>query len=355
MTKRILAINPGSTSTKIAVYDDETIVFELTLRHTADEVGQFEHIVDQKDFRRALIMDALVHNNVALDSLHAIVGRGGLLRPMRSGTYRVSEPMLEDLRSAKYGQHASNLGAIIASDIATQLHLPAFIVDPVVVDELSNLARLSGLPGHERTSIFHALNQKAVARKVAKDRNRSIEDCNFIVCHMGGGISVGAHEKGSVIDVNNALIGEGPYSPERTGGLPLNVMLDLCYGNKTLGEVKKLIAGKGGLVAYLHTNDGREVNQRIQAGDEYAKLVYEGMAYQIAKEIGIAATVLKGKIDAIILTGGLAYDDLLVGWIKERVSFLGDIVLVPGEDEMMALTQGVLRVLRHEEEPMSYS
>lgn len=353
MSYRILAINPGSTSTKLAVYEDEAILFEETLRHSAEELATFDSIMDQSEYRRKMIDQAFQKQQMAMNTLDAVVGRGGLLRPLRSGTYAINAAMLEDLKQAVNGQHASNLGAVLAQEIGMQLQIPAYIVDPVVVDELQDLARLSGLPGYDRTSIFHALNQKAVARKLANEKGVSLEELNLIVCHMGGGISVGAHEKGSVIDVNNALLGEGPYSPERAGGLPVHAMIALCEQYSS-AEVKKKIAGKGGLVAYLQTNDGREVQRRIKEGDDYAKLVYEGMGYQIAKEIGACATVLKGQIDAIILTGGLAYDSLLVNWISERVSFLAPVVVFPGEDEMIALVQGALRILKQEETVQQY-
>ncbi len=353
MSYKILAINPGSTSTKLAVYEDETVLFEETLRHSAEELAPFDSIMEQSAYRRTMIDRAFQDRQMSMDTLDAVVGRGGLLRPLRSGTYAINEAMLEDLRQAVNGQHASNLGAVLAHELGEQLHIPAYIVDPVVVDELHDLARLSGLPGYERTSIFHALNQKAVARKLAKEKGVALDELNLIVCHMGGGISVGAHEKGSVVDVNNALLGEGPYSPERAGGLPVHAMIALCEQFSS-AEVKKKIAGKGGLVAYLQTNDGREVQRRIQEGDTYAKLVYEGMAYQIAKEIGACATVLKGTVDAIILTGGLAYDPFLVESITQRVSFIAPLAVFPGEDEMIALVQGALRVLKKEEDAQNY-
>lgn len=352
---RILAINPGSTSTKIAIYDNEKEVFETTLRHSNEEIDQYEKISDQYDFRKQVILTALSDNDINLTKLSAVVGRGGLLKPIKGGTYAVNDQMLVDLKAAQMGEHASNLGGMIANEIAQQLNIPAFIVDPVVVDELEPVARISGMPEIDRISIFHALNQKAVARRYAQENNKPYESLNLIVAHLGGGISVGAHEKGRVVDVNNALDGEGPFSPERTGGLPVGDLAKLCFSGKyTHADIKKMIKGKGGLVAYLGTNDGRDVVKMIEAGDEKAKLIFEAMAYQVAKEIGSCAAVLKGNVDAIILTGGLAYGAMLTQWIKDRVSFISDVIIYPGEDEMSALAQGGLRVLRNEEKAQIY-
>lgn len=352
---RILAINPGSTSTKIAIYDNEKEVFETTLRHSNEEIDKYDKITDQYDFRKDVILTALNENGINLTKLSAVVGRGGLLKPIKGGTYAVNNKMVEDLKAAQMGEHASNLGGMIAQEIANQLNIPAFIVDPVVVDELEPVARISGMPEIQRISIFHALNQKAVARRYANETGKPYDTLNLIVAHLGGGISVGAHHNGRVIDVNNALDGEGPFSPERTGGLPVGDLAKLCFSGKyTHADIKKMIKGKGGLVAYLGTNDGRDVVKMIENGDENAKLIFEAMAYQVAKEIGSCAAVLKGKVDAVILTGGLAYGEMLTSWIKSRVSFISDVVIYPGEDEMSALAQGGLRVLRKEEEAQLY-
>ncbi|OJV61760.1 MAG: butyrate kinase [Clostridiales bacterium 38-18] len=352
---RILAINPGSTSTKIAIYDNEKEVFETTLRHSNEEIDKYEKITDQYDFRKDVILNALNENDINLTKLSAVVGRGGLLKPIKGGTYRVNDLMIKDLIAAQMGEHASNLGGMIANEIANQLNIPAFIVDPVVVDEMEDVARISGMPEISRKSIFHALNQKAVARRYAKETGRPYSELNLIVAHLGGGISVGAHENGRVIDVNNALDGEGPFSPERTGGLPVGDLAKLCFSGKySHADIKKMIKGKGGLVAYLGTNDGRDVVKMIESGDENAKLIFEAMAYQVAKEIGSCAAVLKGKVDAVILTGGLAYGEMLTTWIKNRVSFISDVIIYPGEDEMSALALGGLRVLREEETPQEY-
>lgn len=352
---RLLIINPGSTSTKIAIFDNEKPVMETTLRHTDQELAPYNSVADQFEFRKNVILDTLNKNDINITKLSGVVGRGGLLKPMEGGTYKVNDTMLNDLKLAAMGQHASNLGAIIANEIAAQLNIPAFIVDPVVVDEMDEIARISGMPELERISIFHALNQKAVARRAAKDLGKAYDAVNLIVAHLGGGISVGAHRNGRIVDVNNALDGEGPFSPERTGTLPVSGLIKLCYSGKyTIDELKKKIVGKGGLVAYLGTNDGREVEAMIKNGNKEAELVYKAMAYQVAKEIGSCAAVLEGKVDAIIMTGGLAYDKALVGWIKERVEFISEVKVYPGEDEMIALAEGGLRVLRGEEKAKEY-
>lgn len=354
-TYRILAINPGSTSTKIAIYDNDKEVFETTLRHPAEEINKFEKIYDQYDFRKAVILDSLNDAGINLTKLDAVVGRGGLLKPIKGGTYAVSPSMIDDLKVGVLGEHASNLGGILANEIAGGLNIPSFIVDPVVVDELEDVARISGMPELDRKSIFHALNQKAVARRAAKEKGVKYDELNLIVAHMGGGVSVGAHKAGRVVDVNNALDGDGPFSPERSGGLPVGDMVKLAFSGKyTHAEIKKLLKGQGGLVAYLDTNDGREVCAKIEAGDKEAELVYKALAYQVAKEIGACGAVLKGKVDAIVLTGGLAYDKMLVGWIKESVESIAEVIVYPGEDEMSALAEGGLRVLRGEEEAQDY-
>lgn len=352
---RILAINPGSTSTKIAVYDNEDMVFTEVIRHPADMIDKYDTIYQQFGFRKELILKSLESNGINLDSIDAAVGRGGNMKPVLGGTYRVNDLMLKDLKIGVMGQHASNLGGIVASSIAEPLGLPAFVVDPVIVDELEDVARISGMPEIKRKAKDHPLNQKAVARRAAEELGGKYGDFNFLVAHMGGGISIGVHRKGRIVDVNNCLDGDGPFSPERAGGLPVGSLIDICYsGEYTKEELRRKLVGNGGLVAYLGTNDGREISKRIQAGDEHAKLVYEAMAYQISKEIGAGATVLKGDVDAIILTGGLAYDELLVGWIKERVGFISKVFEYPGEFEMIALVQGVLRVLNGSEKAREY-
>ncbi|MEG0249679.1 MAG: butyrate kinase [Peptostreptococcus sp.] len=352
---KILTINPGSTSTKIAVFDNDQEVFEKTLRHSSDEIGQFKNISDQFNFRKDVIESELTLANIDLNSLDCIVGRGGLLKPIKGGTYSVTESMLEDLRVGVSGQHASNLGGIIANEFSKELNIPAFIVDPVVVDEMMPIARVSGLADIERRSIFHALNQKAIARRYADEIGKKYSDLNLIVAHMGGGVSIGAHEHGCVIDVANALDGEGPFSPERSGSIPVGSLVDMCYSGKyTIYDMKKKITGKGGLVSYLDTNDVRDVEAMVEKGDEKAITVYKAMAYQIAKDIGAGATVLAGKVDAILLTGGIAYSKKFTDLIAERVNFIANVKVYPGEDEMIALALGGLRVMRGEEIAQNY-
>ncbi|WP_032120462.1 butyrate kinase [Clostridium amazonitimonense] len=355
MSYKLLIINPGSTSTKIGVYEDKTEVLTETLRHKSEEIEKYSTIYDQFQFRKDVILKVLKEKNFDIKELDAVVGRGGLLKPIISGTYKVNETMLEDLKIGVQGQHASNLGGIIANQIGKELDIPAFIVDPVVVDEMDEVARISGMPEIERKSIFHALNQKAVAKRYAKEAGKKYEDLNLIVAHLGGGVSVGAHKDGRIIDVNNALDGEGPFSPERSGGVPVGDLVKMCYSGKyTLDEIKKKINGKGGFVAYLGTNDARDVLKASNEGDKKAKLVFDAMAYQVAKEIGKCSAVLCGKVDTIILTGGIAYSKEMVDAISERVSFISNIVVYPGEDEMLALAEGGLRVLNGEEEAKEY-
>jgi len=352
MTKdyTILVINPGSTSSKVALFSNEQLLFDKKIEHNSEELSVFPRIIDQYQFRLKIILNFLREKGISLSTLDAVVGRGGLLHSIPSGTYRVNEKMLEDLRRGVMGEHASNLGGLLAQGIAADLSIPAYIVDPVVVDEMKSVARISGIPEIPRISIFHALNQKAVARKAALDLGKDYEKVNFIIAHLGGGISVGVHCKGKVIDVNNALDGEGPFTPERSGGVPVGALVELCLSGKfSKDEIMKKIKGKGGLVAYLNTNDVREVIRRIKKGDKKAKLILEAMAYQAAKEIGPGATVLKGQIDAIILTGGIAFNNEFVNIVKDRVSFLSLVMVYPGEEEMLALCKGALRILEGEE------
>ena len=355
MSYKLLMINPGSTSTKIGVYEDEKEVLVETLRHSSEEISSFEGIFEQFNFRKEVILNVLKEKNFDINTLDAIVGRGGLLKSIEGGTYAVNEAMLSDLKIGVQGQHASNLGGIIANEIGKSLDIPAFIVDPVVVDEMIDVARISGMPEIERKSIFHALNQKAVAKRYAVEIGKKYEEINLTVAHMGGGVSVGARMNGRVVDVNNALDGEGPFSPERSGGLPVGDLAKMCFsGEYTLEDIKKKINGKGGFVAYLNTNDAKDVGEKVEAGDERSKLIFEAMGYQVAKEIGKCAAVLSGKVDAIILTGGIAYGKLMVKYIKERVEFICPVVVYPGEDELLALAEGGLRVLRGEEQAKEY-
>lgn len=353
--KRILSINPGSTSTKIAIYEDKNLVYKKSIKHSTDIIQSFDRIYDQYDFRRRAILDTLSEANIELKSLDAIVGRGGMFKPIEGGTYYVNDYMIEYVKEAPRGEHASNLGCVLAKDLGDEVGIPSFIVDPVAVDEMKDIARYTGMPELKRQSLFHALNQKAVALKASKKLNKDYKELNLIIAHLGGGISVGVHEKGRVIDVNNALDGDGPMSPERSGSVPIGPLYKLAMSGKyTLKEMKRKNYGNGGLVAYLGTNDGFEINNRIESGDNQAKFIVEVMCYQIAKEIGSCATVLKGKVDGIVLTGGLAYDTFITKEITDRVEFISDVLVFPGEDEMEALTFGALRVLNGEETAKEY-
>jgi len=346
-SRLILAINPGSTSTKFGLFDENNLVFQKTLRHTPAELSKFKFVTDQFHFRKDMIMNELIIRGIDFKEIAAVVGRGGLVKPIESGVYRVNGKMIKDLRKGILGQHASNLGGLIANDIASSLpEAEAFIVDPVVVDELQSLARISGHPQIERISIFHALNQKAVARLYADSIDKRYEDLNLIVAHMGGGISVGVHRKGKVVDVNNALDGDGPFSPERSGGLPSGQLIDLCFSGKyTYGDLKSMVTGKGGMTAYLGTNNFVEVCRRSDAGEQKAILIRDALAYQIGKEIGAAAAVLSGDVDAIILTGGLANEVSHVDKVHSMVRFIADVFVYHGEDEIKALAYNALMAL----------
>lgn len=349
----ILAINPGSTSTKLAIFSGDKILEVENISHKPEELSKYKTIYDQKDMRTAVV-EEWVESKINPEEIVAVVGRGGLLRPMPGGTYGVTDQMIEDLKIGYQGQHASNLGGIIAKELSLKLNVPAFIVDPVSVDEMEDVARFSGTPLINRRSLVHALNIKAVCRKVCDKINKKPEESSFVIAHLGGGISVVPMKNGRIVDCNNALE-QGPFSPERAGGVPNGDMLKLCYsGEYTYDQMRKNLVGHGGLVAYLGTNDARDVDAMIENGDKKAELVLKAMAYQIAKEIGAMSTVLKGKVDRIVLTGGLAYDPYLVKWIEEMVSFIAPMEIVPGENEMLALAQGALRVINGEEKAKVY-
>lgn len=353
---QILAINPGSTSTKFAVYFGSECKLKKTLRHSIEELSLYENVIDQFEFRKGLIIDSLVEEGFDVDKIKYIIGRGGLTYSLKSGVYLVNNRMIEHARSGIYGQHASNLGPLIADYIALQIPgAHAYVADPVVVDELEEIARFSGHPALERRSIFHALNQKATARIHARKIGRKYEKLNLIVAHLGGGISVGAHRKGRVVDVNNALDGEGPFSPERSGTLPAGQLIDLCFSKKYgRDEVRRMVLGEGGYVAYLGTNDAMEVEKRAQDGDELAVKVQDALGYQVAKAIGEMAVVLDGYVDAVILTGGLAYSEYLTKYITAKVEFIAAVHVYPGEDELEALAMNALRVASGEVEPLRY-
>lgn len=355
-TYTILAINPGSTSTKISVFKNEREVWSTKLTHSNEDLSMYDHIFDQYEFRKGVILNELEQAGFDVTSFDAIVGRGGVLYPVEGGTYCADDELIEDLHKGVQGEHISNLGAPIAKELSITANCPAFIVDPVVVDEMEPIARFSGHPDLPRRSILHALNQKAVARKAAHDLGKDYHDLNMIVVHLGGGISVGAHKNGRIIDVNNALNGEGPFTPERSGGLPVGDLVELCFsGKRTHAEIKRMIKGAGGIVAYLGTNDMMAVEQEIEKGNSRFKLIYEAMAYQISKEIGALSTVFEGDVDAIVITGGIAYDMNFVGWIIQRVKFIADVLIYPGEKEMEALAFGALRVLRGFEKAKDYN
>ena len=351
---KLLIINPGSTTTKIAVYDDEIPVFEETIRHAISEIDKYESIAAQYEFRKDLVLEALKRHGIINTELTAIIGRGGLVKPIQSGIYEVNDALFFDLTIGVQGQHASNLGGLIAKKIADDLGIKAYIADPVVVDEMEEIAKITGVPELRRASLFHALNQKAVARLVAKQLGKTYEECNFIVVHLGGGVSVGAHKGGRVIDVNNALLGDGPFSPERSGTVPSGPLINLCYSGFDKKDIEKKFAGMSGMAAYLGTSNAQEVGKRIDEGDEYAAFIYEAMAYSIAKEIGAMSAVLRGKIDRIIFTGGIANDKRIIKHLTDRVGFLAEVALVPGEEEIHALVERGLQYLRGEIELKIY-
>jgi butyrate kinase len=351
-----LAINPGSSSTKFSLFDNEKSILTKKIQHDAGTLTRCGPVLEQKELRRNCIMKDLEEAGLDYASLDAVAGRGGLLKPIESGTYIINRKMLEDLHSATAAIHASALGAIIAAEIAGPLSIPAYVVDPVVVDEMDRNAKLTGMPGIERSSVFHALNQKAIARRLAVELGKSYENARFIVAHLGGGITVGAHRYGRVIDVNDALSGEGPFTPERTGAVPAVSIINMCFsGESTETEMIEKVTQNGGMKAYLGTNDIRDVQKMINDGDEFAALVLDSMAYQVSKEIGAMAAVLEGLVDAIILTGGLAYSTRFTGAIKQRVDKLAPVHVFPGEDEMLALVGGVLRVLNGKEQAALYN
>lgn len=354
---RILVINPGSTSTKIGVYRNAKSRFLKSIKHSVEDLQRFEKIIDQFEYRKKIVLEELIKGDVKIDEITAVIGRGGLLKPIRSGVYEINKRLKEDLINEELGEHASNLGGLLADEIARLLpNARAFIADPVVVDELQDIARISGHPEFNRISIFHALNHKAVARSHAKFLEKEYEDMNMIIAHLGGGITVGAHKNGKVIDVNQGLDGEGPFSPERTGTLPVGALVKICYSEKyAYEEVKQMITGKGGYVAYFGTNDAYEIEMLAEQGNSKARLIQEALAYQVGKEIGAMSTVLKGNVDVIILTGGLAHNTWIVDYIRTMVAHIARVVVYPGEDEMKALALNALQVVRGEIECKVYS
>lgn len=353
---KILAINPGSTSTKIAVYHNNTSVFLKTIRHSSEELEKFEKIADQFEYRKKVVLEELINADINIKRIDAIVGRGGLIKPVEGGIYEINEALRRDLEIGVMGEHASNLGGLIALDIAKTLpSARAFIANPVVVDELQDVARYTGHPDFDRISIFHALNHKAIARQFAKSRDVKYEDMNLIIAHLGGGISVGAHYRGKVIDVNNALDGDGPFSPERSGSLPAGQLARMCFsGRYSYNEIKKMITGKGGFMAYFGTNSAYEIELKAKDGDEKAQLMQDAMAYQIGKAIGEMATVLHGEVHGIIITGGVAHNKKLIEYVRNMVGFIAPVFVYAGEDEMSALAMNGLMVLHGEIECKEY-
>lgn len=353
MGYKILAINPGSTSTKIALYDNENEVFTETLEHPIDKIEKYDKTIDQFEMRKDLIISFLKENGYNIGNLSAVVGRGGMLPTVKSGAYIVNETMLDVLSNRPVMEHASNLGAPIAYEIAKIAGVKAYIYDSVRTDELKDIARISGMPDIPRTSTCHVLNTRATAIKVAKKYGKKYQDMNFVIAHLGGGISLNVHEKGRIVDIISD--DEGPFSPERAGRVPCRELIDLCFSGKyDKKTMQRKLRGNGGLKAYLNTVDAREVEKMIKNGDEKAKIIYESMAYQVAKGIGELATVIDGKVDVIILTGGIAYSDMMVSWIKKRVEFIAPVEIVPGENEMESLAYGTLRVLKGEEAAREY-
>jgi butyrate kinase len=351
----LLVINPGSTSTKIGVFEDQKELFTEGINHSAEEIAAFPNIASQYGFREKHIREVLARRGFDMSRLSAVVGRGGLLRPIPGGVYAVNEAMLSDLQDAKYGEHASNLGALIAAALGKELSIPAFIADPVVVDELDEVARVSGHKLFKRVSIFHALNQKAVSRRWCRENGRKYEEATIIVAHMGGGVSVGLHKDGRVVDVNNALNGEGPYSPERSGTLPSLQLAKLCFsGEYTLAEVSRMIAGKGGLVSFMGSNDMRTAENAHRAGDPVGSLYYEAFIYQVGKAIGALAAAARRKVDAIILTGGIAYGKEVGDGIREMCGFIAPVVVYPGEGELEALAAAGRAALAGEARVQAY-
>ncbi len=354
MPFKILVINPGSTSTKTALFENESLRYEEKIDHSAEQLKQFPNLWDQFEYRKNEILRFLELHHASIHDLSAVVGRGGLLKPIPGGTYVVNDAMVADARRGVQGEHPANLGCVLAKSIAELAGIPAYTVDPVTVDELEPLARYSGHPLIQRRALAHTLNIHAVGRMAAEKLGVDYLQTNFIIAHLGGGISICPLKQGRIIDVNDAS-SSGPFSPERTGELPLQPFIELCFSGKyTKQQMSKLVMGQGGLIAYLGTNSAEEVEQRIHQGDAKAQEVYEAMAYQIAKEIGAMATVVKGDVSAIVLSGGLAKSKMLTNWIRERVEFIAEVMILPGEFEMEALAKGALRILRGEEQAKEY-
>jgi len=351
---RILVINPGGTSTKISVFEDKQEVYKTNIKHTQEDIKNFKSVFQQFKYRKDLIVNALLENGFPISSFNCIVGRGGLMKPISGGTYAINDRMIDDLKNAISGEHPSNLGAVIAKNIGDQIGVPSFVVDPVSVDEFQDISRITGLSDIEKASWLHALNHKAVCRKAAEEMGGKYENYNFIVAHLGSGISIGAHHKGKMIDGSGGR-SDGPFSPERSGGLPTYDLIQLCYSGKySHEEMVKKVSSVGGMYDYLGTKDLVEIEERAANGDEKARLILDAFIYKVAKEIAMYGAALCGEVDKIILTGGIAYSELITSQVMKRVSYLAPVEIIPGEMEMKALALGAFRVLTKQEAAKDY-
>ena len=350
---KLLIINPGATSTKIAVFEDEEQLFKVTIDHSADELDRFPRVIDQADYRKEAILKAVTEAGYKLSDFAAVCGRGGLYRAIPSGTYAVNDKVMADVEAAPYGEHPSNLGAYLARKLGDMVGIPAFFVDPVCVDEMTEVAHYTGFAEFRRLCQFHALNHKAVGRKAAEKLGKKYEDVNLIVCHLGGGVSVGAHQHGRVVDVCNVK-DEGAMGMDRAGGLPVNQLINYCFSGKTKDEVKRTFGRRAGMFSYLSTTDFRVVCAKVVEGDPKAVEAYQALVYQLAKDIGAMAAVLHFEVDAIVYTAGMAYEDFFCDDITAYVGKIAPIIRLPGEEEMRSLAEGALRVLRGQQEAGQY-
>ena len=350
---KVLVINPGATSTKVAVFEEEQELLKKSIVHTAQELEGFDRVIDQAEFRQRAVLEAVAEGGFRLEDFDAVCGRGGLYRPIPSGTYAVSDRVMQDVEQAPYGEHPSNLGAYLARRIGDLVGIPAFFVDPVCVDEMTEVAHVSGFAEFRRLSQFHALNQKSVGRKAARRLGKSYEEARLIVCHLGGGVSVAAHDHGRVVDVFNVK-GEGAMGMDRGGGLPVNQLIDYCYAGRSREEVKRTLGRRSGMLSYVGTTDFREICARVVSGDERFTAAYRALVYQLAKDIGAMAAVLHFEVDAIVYTGGMAYEQFFCDDITAYVGRLAPVLRFPGEEEMRALAEGALRVLHGEAQAERY-
>lgn len=350
---KVLVINPGATSTKVAVFEEERELLKKSIVHTAQELEGFDRVIDQADFRQRAVLEAVAEGGFHLEDFDAVCGRGGLYRPIPSGTYAVSDRVMQDVEQAPYGEHPSNLGAYLARRIGDLVGIPAFFVDPVCVDEMTEVAHVSGFAEFRRLSQFHALNQKSVGRKAARRLGKSYEEARLIVCHLGGGVSVAAHDHGRVVDVFNVK-DEGAMGMDRGGGLLVNQLIDYCYAGRSREEVKRTLGRRSGMLSYVGTTDFREICARVVSGDERFTAAYRALVYQLAKDIGAMAAVLHFEVDAIVYTGGMAYEQFFCDDITAYVGRLAPVLRFPGEEEMRALAEGALRVLHGEAQAETY-